>query len=133
MLAGINWIAVFVAALAGYALGAIWYLPKVLGNAWMAAVGKKPEELGSPAQAMIVAAVTTLITAVCLAVILKGCTIITLSAGIVMGIVIGGGLVFASMLSDHMFQGKPMQLLWIQGGYRFVYIVLMCAIIGVWQ
>jgi hypothetical protein len=118
---------------AGYAVGAMWYMPKVFGNAWMVAMGKKPEELGSPAQAMTVAAVTTLITAVCLAVILKGCTIITLSAGIVMGIVIGGGLVFASMLSDHMFQGKTMQLLWIQGGYRFVYIVLMCAIIGAWQ
>jgi hypothetical protein len=49
---------------AGYAVGAMWYMPKVFGNAWMAAMGKKPEELGSPAQAMTVAAVTTLITAV---------------------------------------------------------------------
>ena len=133
MLAGMNWIAVVVAALAGYALGALWYMPKVFGNAWMAAMGKKPEEQGSPTQALIVSAVTTLVTALCLAVILKGCSVATLSAGITLGIVIGGGLVFLSMLSDHMFQGKPTKLLWIQGGYRFVYFVLMCAIIGAWQ
>lgn len=133
MLAGMNWLAVFVAALAGYALGALWYRPKVFGNAWIAAMGGKPRRLRSTAQALIVSAVTTLVTALCLAVILKGCSVVTLSAGIIMGIVIGGGLVFLSMLSDHVFQGNPTQLLWIQGGYRFVYFVLMCAIIGAWQ
>lgn len=133
MLAGVNWIAVLVAALAGYALGVLWYLPNVFGNVWRAAIGKRAEELGSPAQAMAVSAVTTLVTAVCLAVILKGCTVVTLAAGLVLGVVIGGGLVFTSMLSDHLFQSKSMQLLWIQGGYRFVYILLMCAIIGAWH
>jgi hypothetical protein len=32
----INWPAVFVAALSGFAVGGIWYSPALFGNAWMA-------------------------------------------------------------------------------------------------
>lgn len=35
----------FVAALIPLAIGAVWYNPKVLGNAWMASTGLKEEDL----------------------------------------------------------------------------------------
>jgi len=130
MLHGIDWIAVLVAAAAGYAFGAVWFSPKMFGSTWLAALGKKKEELGSPAQAMIVTAFTTLVTAMCLALILKGCAIDTLAGGFAMGVVIGGGIVFAGMLSDALFQAQPMKLLWIAGGHRFGGTALMCAVIG---
>jgi Protein of unknown function (DUF1761) len=133
MLEGINWVSVIAAALAGYLLGTLWFMPQLLGNAWMTALGKKKEDLGSPAQAMIVAGVAALITAICLAVVLKGCGATTLGAGVVLGIVIGGGIVFATQVSDYLSQGASMKLLWVQGGYRFVYIVLMSAVIGALQ
>jgi hypothetical protein len=132
MLEGINWLAVLVAAVAGYLLGAIWYTPAVFGNRWMAALEKKPEELGSPVLALTVSALTTALTGVCLAFLLRGLGIQTLGAGVVCGIVIGGGIVFASMLSDYLFQSRSMTLLWIQGGYRLLYVVLICAIIAGW-
>jgi hypothetical protein len=133
MLAGINWLSVIVAAAAGYMLGAVWFLPHAFGNTWMAGLGKNKEGLGSPIQSMIVTAVTTLITAICLAVILQGCGATTLAEGTALGIIIGGGIVFATLVSDYLFQGASMKLLWTQGGYRFVYIVLMSAIIGAWH
>lgn len=130
MLQAIDWLAVLVAAAAGYIFGALWFLPQVFGNAWMAALGKKREELGSPTQPMIVAAITTLITALCLTVMLNGCGIDTLAGGLAMGVVIGGGVVFADMLTDALFQAQVLKLLWITGGHRFASIVLMCGIIG---
>ena len=130
MLESINWLSVIAAAVAGYLLGAVWFLPNAFGNTWIAALGKKKEDLGSPVQSMIVTAISTLITAICLAVILKGCDATTLAAGVVLGIIIGGGIVFATLVSDYLFQGASMKLLWTQGGYRFVCIVLMSAIIG---
>jgi hypothetical protein len=132
MLQGLNWVAALIAALAGYLLGAFWYLPQVFGNAWLAALGKRQDELGSPALPMTVTAVTTALTSVCLAFLLRGLGVESLLGGLVVGVVIGGGVVFASMLSDYVFQGKPMALLWIQGGFRFVYILLICAILGAW-
>jgi hypothetical protein len=132
MLQGINWLAAMVAAVAGFLLGAAWYSPKAFGNAWLAALGKRPEELGNPALPMTVAAVTAPLTSVCLAFVLRGLGVATLAGGLVLGVVLGGGVVFASMLSDFMFQGKPMSLLWIQGGYRFAYVLLICAILGAW-
>jgi hypothetical protein len=132
MLEGINWLAALVAAVAAYLLGAVWYMPKVFGNAWVAALGKKPENLGDPTVPMIVAAVTTPLTSVCLAFLLRGLEVQTPGGGVVFGVVIGGGIVFASMLSDYMVQDKPMKPLWIQGGYRFFCILLICAIIGAW-
>jgi hypothetical protein len=38
-LGDLNWLAVFVAALAYFAIGALWYAPPVFGKVWMAAGG----------------------------------------------------------------------------------------------
>jgi len=40
-----NWIAIFVSALATLAVGFIWYNPKVFGTAWMKETGLTQEEL----------------------------------------------------------------------------------------
>jgi hypothetical protein len=42
----VNWIAVVVAALAGFAVGGIWYGP-VMGKKWMGAVGLTEEQIAS--------------------------------------------------------------------------------------
>ena len=40
-----NFLAIFVAAISTFALGAIWYNPKVFGTAWMNAAGLTEEQL----------------------------------------------------------------------------------------
>ncbi len=40
----VNWLAVVLAALAGFVVGGIWYGP-VVGKAWMAALGKTTEDI----------------------------------------------------------------------------------------
>jgi hypothetical protein len=41
----INWLAVLLAFVASMAIGFVWYMPAVLGNRWMAAIGKTEDDL----------------------------------------------------------------------------------------
>ena len=43
----VNWIAVFVAAGAAFALGAVWYGPLLFGKRWQALVGLSDEDIQS--------------------------------------------------------------------------------------
>ncbi len=45
--ADINWISVLVASLVAFAIGAIWYAPKVFGNRWAKELGLTNEQLKS--------------------------------------------------------------------------------------
>src|SRR5213594_387744 len=44
---GINWIAVIVAGIVAWVIGAVWYSPPVFGKRWMALLGMKVE-VGMP-------------------------------------------------------------------------------------
>ncbi|MGE4062153.1 MAG: DUF1761 family protein [Rhodospirillaceae bacterium] len=48
MFADFNWLGAVVAALAAMVMGFVWYMPATFGTAWMNALGKRKDELGSP-------------------------------------------------------------------------------------
>ena len=48
----LNWLAVIVAALAYFVIGALWYAPPVFGKAWMAAGGMTVEPGDGPGPAI---------------------------------------------------------------------------------
>ena len=48
----LNWLAVIVAALAYFAIGAVWYAPPAFGRAWMAAGGMTVEPGDGPGAAI---------------------------------------------------------------------------------
>ena len=51
ILAGVNWIAVIVATVAAFILGAVWYSKALFGNQWMQEVGLTEETIAAgPAQ-----------------------------------------------------------------------------------
>jgi hypothetical protein len=55
VLSHLNWLAVLVAALAYFAVGALWYAPKVFGTVWATAGGIRLPERGTrPSPAMFV-------------------------------------------------------------------------------
>ena len=49
----VNWLAVIVGAVASFALGALWYSPKIFGKKWMEGVGLTPEDTKMGASPMI--------------------------------------------------------------------------------
>lgn len=115
---------------AGMALGALWYSPLAFGKAWMTAIGKTPEQLGSPKASMIGSVLACFVTALALSVIVSLTGLSGIMAGASLGAAIGIGIVFPAFLSDNLFCGWGRKLLWIQSGYRVVYIIVMAAIIA---
>jgi len=132
-LGSLNGWAILVAALAAYALGALWYAPPVFGNAWFRALGKRKEELGSPGKAMAVQLALTLVTAACLALLVVRFGAITWAEGAGIGFVAGVGLVATGLASDYLFCGWSLRLYTIQIAYKLVSLTLMGAILAAWR
>jgi len=129
----LNGWAILAAALAAYVLGAVWYAPPVLGRAWLSALGKRPEELGSPVRAMTIQLLLTLVTATVLALLVVRFGAITWAEGAAIGLVAGIGLVATSLASDYLFCGWSLRLYSIQVAYKLMSLALMGAILGAWR
>ena len=132
----INYLAVLVAAIAGFVLGGVWFAPQVFGTVWLKALGKKKEEMcsgNSPKKAMAITAVTTWITAYVLAVLIVALNISSAWGGAIAGLSIGLGIVATSMYSDSLFCNWPFKLVLIQAGHRVVYLSLMGGILAAWR
>jgi hypothetical protein len=132
-LGSVNGWAILGAAVAGYALGAVWYAPPVLGGVWLRALGKRREELGRPVRAMTIQLLLTLVTATVLALLVVRFGAITWIEGAVIGLAVGAGLVATGAASDHLFCGWSWRLFAIQTTYKLASLALMGAILGAWR
>jgi hypothetical protein len=129
----VNWWAVLAASVVAFVMGAVWYAPPVLGNPWMAALGKSKEQLGDPVKPMIAQFFLTLVIAAVLALVVVRFGAVNWIEGAAIGLVLSAGLVATSLLSDWMFCGFGMKLYWIQTGYKLVNVTAMGAILGAWR
>jgi Protein of unknown function (DUF1761) len=134
--AGINYLAIIVAAVAAWLAGAGWYM--ALGKPWMAANGMTQEQMeackGRPYAWLpfVLAFVGSLIMAWVLAGVLGhlGTGQVTVRNGIISGLFLWLGFVFTTMLVNNSFAMRKPMLLVIDGGYWVVVLILMGAIIG---
>jgi hypothetical protein len=137
-LSDLNWLAVLVAALAYFAIGAVWYAPSLFGKAWMAAGGMTPPEAGSrPSPAIYVTPlVGSVLSAIALAMLAKATGTDTLQRGIVLGLVVAIGFAVSIIFVTARFESqKPKPMLWgaITAGYHAVGILLAAIIVASWQ
>ena len=123
-----NILAIIVAAVVNMVLGALWYSPALFAKPWMRLAGMKEMKGGGAGYA--VSAIGSLITAYVLAWILNLSGMHSVSEGIKVGFLAGLGFVATTMVSDYMFSGKPMQLFYINAGYRMVGLILMGVVLG---
>jgi hypothetical protein len=133
--AGIHYWAVFLAAIAGYLVGALWYW--MLGKPWMAAVGlteimlkgkdKKPSPLP-----YVLAFVANLVMAWVLAGLIGhlGIGQVTLKNGVISAAFVWFGFVITTLAVNYSFALRKPVLIAIDGGHWLAVLVLMGAIIG---
>ena len=134
--AGVNYLAVLVAAVAAWLAGAAWYM--TLAKPWMAALGKTPQEMEDcKKQPMaylpyIYAFVGAVVMAWVLAGLLGhlGQGQVSVRNGVVSGLFCWLGFVFTTMLVNNSFAMRSPRLLAIDGGYWLLVLALMGAIIG---
>ena len=126
--AGVNYIAVLCAAVAGMVTGAIWY--GVFAKQWMKAVGFEGKDIEQKPSLYIVAAIAQLIIAYMLAGVIGHLDTYSLSGGVITAIFCWFGFVVTTMAVNHRFQAKGWDLTIIDGGYWLAVMLLQGAVIG---
>ncbi|MGH8824761.1 MAG: DUF1761 domain-containing protein [Jiangellaceae bacterium] len=138
VLGELNWLAVIVAALAYFALGALWYAPPVMGKTWMAAGGMEmPADDQRPGPGIyVVPLIGSVLSAVALGMLAEASGTDTVGAGFVLGLVAAVGFALAIAMVTATFESnKPKPMVWgaINAGYHALGIIVAALIIGAWQ
>jgi hypothetical protein len=134
--AGLNYLAIVIAAIVAWVLGAVWYMS--LGKVWVAAQGLTPEQMnankGKPGAYLpfIYVFMAELVMAWVLAGLMAhlGTGQVTLVNGVISGAFCWLGFVLTTLVVNVSFSMRDPQLIWIDGGHWLLVLVLMGAIIG---
>jgi len=128
-----NYVAVFVAALAYWLLGAVWFAV-LFSKPWMALEHVTPEQASgmNPIAPYIISFILNLIIAFVLGQLCAWRNAGTAARGAALGILIWIGFVGPITYSTYMYEMRPNQLFAINEFYPLVGLCLMGAILGAW-
>ena len=119
-------VAVLLAAAAGFAVGAAWYM--VNAKRWAAAVGRTEDELKAERSPLpfVIGFAASVLTAGLMRHVFASAGVGGIGGGLVSGLGIGLFFVAPWILSNYAFAGRPRALWWIDAGH----VVLACSAIG---
>ncbi len=130
--AHLNWLAVVLAALAYYLLGAVWFTP-LFGKAWDRSIGhdrSKAPKFGP--DYYFVPLISAVIVSLSLGMILAALAPLGFGDALLVGVVIGLGVAAAVSINNALTPHTRHPYLFgaVTGGYHFVGIIVVSAIIG---
>ena len=131
-LSDLNWLAILVAAVAFFAVGALWYQPKVMGARWMKAAGVDPSKASPNPGIFVGTLIAYFLMAMVLAMIARGIGGSSFGDGLVLGLVTGVVFVGAQAWVNVTFEGRSMDLVLVNGGIGIFGHVIMGVIVTVW-
>jgi hypothetical protein len=136
--AGINYLAVFIAAVFGWLVGAAWY--GAFANPWVAAHGKTMEQFKAENEAykgtphawlpFVLAFVAELVMAYVLAGMVGHFGSVTIRSAVISGLFVWAGFVVTTMLVNNAFAGRRYMLTAIDSGHWLAVLVVMGGVIG---
>jgi surface polysaccharide O-acyltransferase-like enzyme len=128
-----NYVAVFVAALAYWLLGAVWFAV-LFSKPWMALERITPEQASgmNPIAPYIISFLLNLVIAFVLAQLCAWRNANTAARGAALGILIWIGFVGPITYTTYMYEMRPKQLFAINEFFALVGLCLMGAILGAW-
>ena len=133
----VNWLAIIVAAIAAFAIGALWYSPALFGRQWMAAHGHTPEKLAAMQSSMGKTYAYSFMTYVIMAMVIALLVGLTgagsAAQGIVLAVLAWLGFGFTIGLNTNLYSDKPAAAFMIDAGYQLIHVIIMGAIIGAWR
>lgn len=125
----LDFVAIFLAAVGGYIVGALWYSPLLFMKPWCEASGVNPEDtMTNPVKTYGTTFVLTLIGAIVLAILLG--TQPPLLPAIAMSLLLSGGLIATSMGVNGLFNGMPLKLWLIDSGFHVTRFAIMALLIS---
>ena len=132
--AGINFLAVLIAAVVAWLVSAGWYMS--LGKIYQAAQGKTPEQCKVDMQKpgaflpFLYVFIGNLVIAWMLAGVLGHLGQVTLKNGVITGAFLWFGFILTTMVVNFCFSGRDKRLLLIDLGNWLIVMVVMGAVIG---
>lgn len=136
-LSQINFLAVFVTAVAGFLIGWLWYSPVLFAKPWMAELKITEQMMKEAAQKgmagfMIKSFVYTLVSTFALTILLMSRGYPNVIKGVVIGAFVGLLLVGTRMLNGAVWEEKSAKLMAIVVGHEVVLFSAQGAILGAW-
>ena len=130
--AGINYLAIVIAALSSFGFGALYYMS--LAKPWMASIGKTEEDLkaNSSKTPFIVTIVAELVMAWVLAGALGhlGPGQVSLRNGMITGFILWAGFVLTTLAVNHAYEGAKRTRTIIDGGHWLGVLLIQGLVIG---
>ena len=128
---GINVGAIILVVFLQQVSGFIWYSPFAFGKLWMAAIGKDTEALKlNGAKPYIVSIIGSILMCYVVAKVVSSFEARGFLSGIKVGFLLWIGLVLPVIGVSYFFAAQPFSLIWIDGGYALLNILLAGGILA---
>jgi Protein of unknown function (DUF1761) len=130
----ISWLAVLIAAVASFIVGAIWY--GVLGRQWMAALGWSEAEHAANRKPPVVPMIISFIAEIVMAFVLAGAIghlgpgQTTIRNGIISGAILWAGFVLTTMVVNNAYAKRGVTLTAIDAGHWLAVLLVQGAVLG---
>jgi uncharacterized membrane protein len=132
----INYLAVVVAAVVGFAIGGLWYSPLLFAKQWVKAHGYTEDQVKEmqkgAGKAYAISIACQLLIALAIAVLVGYLHLALCVQGLKLALLVWAGFAFPLGLMATMFTDKRITVFWIDTGYQLVYLLIMGSIITVW-
>ena len=131
---GVNYWAILIAAVAGWLVGAGWYM--ALGQHWMAAHGFTADSMAAARRRpgaflpFVYAFIANLVMAWTLAGITGHVGPVTVKNAVISGVLCWLGFVITTVVVNYSFAMRPPRLIAIDGGHWLAVLIVMGVIIG---
>jgi hypothetical protein len=135
--AGVSYVAIFIAAVAGFLVGFVWYGP-LFSKPWRAANNLTSESMHARGGSMPMLLILTFVALLVMAWVLAGLIAhlgpgqVTLKNGVISAVFCWIGFVITTMVVNNAFAGRKGALTLIDGGHWLVVLIVQGAIIGWW-
>ena len=135
LLTDINWLAVAVAAIAYFALGAVWY-SALFGKQWVTYQGINMQDAEAKKGVGAIMASSFLlmfVAVICIAILVERLQLYQAISGVKLGLLTGIGFAVTSISISYLYVKKPLGLHLIGGLYHVIGNIIAAIILCVWQ
>lgn len=131
----VNFVAVVVAAVAYFVLGAIWYITPVISRMWASAGGIDVEGQSPNPMNFVGTFIAYLVSGLATAMLAVGTGTDSAEEGAILGLVVGVGYALTAAAVSSIYDRKPDPFgwFWINGFFNTGALVVVGVIIGAWR
>lgn len=136
ILSHLNWLAILVAALAYFLLGALWYSKLLFVNSWIKMLKidvSDPHGKKGLAQIMLGSFLLMFIASIGLALIISRLGLVTIMSGLKVGLLTGICFSVTAISISYLYEKRPLGLHLINGGYNVAGSIIAGMIIAAWR